>query len=48
MTACDHYPKYFVVLGVGFWISVCLLLAACGLESGGWCGYDRYGLFRLT
>ena len=41
-------PKYFLVLEVGFWMSVCLLLAACGLESSGWCGHDQYGLFRLT
>ena len=41
-------PKYVLVLEVGFWMSVCLLLSACGLESGGWCGYDQYGLLRLT
>ena len=27
----------------------CLSVAGClGLGSGGWCGYGRYGLFRLT
>ena len=41
-------PKYFLVLEVGFWLPVCLLLAACGLGSGGWCGCSRYGLFRFT
>ena len=45
MTIC---PKYFLVLEVGFLLPVCLLLAACGLGSGGWCGCGRYELFRLT
>ena len=40
--------KYFLDLEVGFWLPVCLLLAACGLGSGSWCGYGRYELFRLT
>ena len=43
-------PKYFLFFEVEFWLPVCLLLAACGLGSGGWCRYGcgQYGLFSLT
>ena len=41
-------PKYFLVLEVEFWLPVCLLLAACGLGSGGWCGCGLYRFFRLA
>ena len=41
-------PKYFLVLEEGFWLHACLLLVAYGLGSGGWCGYSRYDIFRLT
>ena len=48
MTAGDHYPQIFPGLGGGVLVVHCLLLAACGLGSGGWCRYGWYWLFRLT